>query len=303
MAMPAQSDQPPNAIALLDRAGDGAVRRFIDVGGGALAYADIGAGDTVVVLIHGALTVLDDMLLALEAHLAGFRVIAFDRPGFGKSARRSVGDAGIFRQADGLNQALDELGVEQAVLVGHSFGGAVATAMAMARPKRAIGVVALATLAVPELRLDHILFGPRGLPLGGGAVAGLSHGGVDRALLPALWRAMFLPQSMPETMSSRFPFALAGEAGATSRVGEDCLASGPDLLAILAMAPLLETPLQILGGAADLVINNHWHGRVLAALAPHGQFSLLPGVGHMIHHAEPARVRLAINDVLAAARR
>jgi pimeloyl-ACP methyl ester carboxylesterase len=289
------------ALGLLHRAGRPYARRLVDTPGGPVAYAEAGSGPHVVVALHGTLTVLDDMLLALDGRLDGFRLIAFDRPGFGATGRRLLADAGVLRQARRLNHALDALNVGRAVLLGHSFGAAVATAMAMLAPKRALGVVALAPLVMPEVRLEHVLFGPRGIPIWGQAYSAVRHGGLDHALLPILWRAMFLPQAMPEAAAASLPFNLAGEAGATSRVGEDCLAAGPDLIAILANAPLLQKPVEVLGGGADLVINNALHGQMLAALAPRGRFCLLPGVGHMIHHAAPERVARAVAEVMATA--
>ena len=280
--------------SLLERPGRALTRKLVATDDGPLAYVEIGEGDRVVVLVHGVLTVLDDMMLALAGHLPGHRLIALDRPGFGQSPRRSGLDAGALRQAERLNRALVRLDVGPAVLVGHSFGGPVVLAMAMAEPERTRGVVSLAPLVLPEARLEHLLFGPRGWPLVGGWLAGWSHEGLDRALLPLLWRAMFLPQVMPAALETAFPFALAGKAGATRHVGEDSLMVGPDLLALLARARGLTAPLHVLGETADLVINNLLHGQVLAAMAARGRFTLLPGVGHMIHHAAPRMVAAAI---------
>jgi len=285
---------------LLRRPGRPVERQKVEVDGGAIAFADIGEGDVAIVPIHGVLTTLDDMVLALSDHLPGCRIIAFDRPGFGQSSRRTSGDAGVLRQAERLNAALDALRIDTAVLVGHSFGAPVALAMAMAAPARSLGVVSLAPLVTPELRLEHMLFGARGIPVLGGWISGWSHAGLDEKLLPLLWRAMYLPQTMPQVVETEFPFALAGEAGAITRAGEDCLAAGADLLTLLARAATFEPPLHVLGGSADLVVNNLLHGRALAAVAPQGRFTLLPGIGHMLHHVAPDVVSKAIRELLAA---
>ncbi|MBI1684077.1 alpha/beta fold hydrolase [Caulobacter hibisci] len=287
------------AGGLLSRHGRPYARRFVEVDGGPIAYVELGGGERVVVLVHGVLTAADDMLLALAHALVDCRIIAFDRPGFGQSPRRTAADSGVLRQARRLTQALDRLDVASAVLVGHSFGGPVALAMAMAAPDRVAGLVLLAPLVMPEPRLEQLVFGPRGLPVLGGWISGWSHQAVDKALLPLLWRAMFLPQSMPARVEDAFPFSWAGDPGATRRVGEDSLSVGPDLLALLARAPMLQTRLHVLGGSADLVVNNLLHGQMLAALAPNGQFSLVTGVGHMIHHARPGAVAAAIEAYTA----
>ncbi|AYV48570.1 alpha/beta hydrolase [Caulobacter flavus] len=285
------------APSLLARLGEPYERRAVHVDGGEIAYAQAGEGEHAVVLIHGTLTSLDDMLLPLTDHLPGRRLIALDRPGLGTSQRQGLGQAGILRQARILNQALAHLDVGKAVLVGHSFGAAVALAMALEEPERFAGLVALSPLVVPEWRLEHLLFGPRGAPIFGGWLAGWSHEGLDAALLPLLWRAMFLPQPMPKAVERCFPFAMAGEAGATRRVGEDCLAAGPDLLALLARAPGLAIPMHVLCGSADVVANPLVHGALLARLAPRANFDLLPGVGHMVHHAAPDAVARAVGGL------
>lgn len=265
-------------------------RRFVEIGGQPLAYAETGEGPPVV-LIHGTLTALDDMALALFDPLRRrHRVIAVDRPGFGLSGRDWFSGAGVLRQAWRIGQALDRLDVQRPVVVGHSFGGAVAVAMAALRPESVAGVVSLAPLVLPELRLEHWIFGPRAWPGSGAWLAATAHESFDQALLPVLWRGMFSPQPMPAAVERRFPFELAGAADATMRVGEDCLAAGPDLMTLLALMSSLRVPLEVLGGDQDLVVDNHRHGRLLAALAPRGRFTALPGVGHMIHHAAPERV-------------
>lgn len=273
-------------------------RRFVEVGGQPLAYVEEGEGPAVV-LIHGALTALDDMVLALSERLRPrHRVIAIDRPGFGHSGRDRLSGAGVLRQAAIVAEGLDRIGVERPVIVGHSFGGTVAVAMAALRPETA-GVVALAPLAVPEWRLEHWLFAPRAWPGLGPTATSFAHAVWDPAMLPVLWRGMFLPQPRPEQVERDFPFALAGSARATLWVGEDCLAAGPDLLALLPMTRALSAPLEVLGGDADIVVNNALHGRLLASLAPKGRYTSLPGIGHMIHHAAPDQVVAAIDRVSA----
>ncbi len=104
-----------------------------------LAYVEAGVGDPVL-LIHGAMTNLDDMLTGPFDDLAAeHRVIAVDRPGHGESTRRRLADASPWRQAEIIHDAAAELGVERPIVVGHSFGGAVALAYAMRFPRETAG--------------------------------------------------------------------------------------------------------------------------------------------------------------------
>src|SRR6266571_7050595 len=86
-----------------------------------LYYEDHGSGPPVV-LVHGYL--LDGRSWEMqEAALldAGYRVITYDRRGFGASSRPSVGYDYDTLSAD-LNALLDELGLDDVVLVGFSMG-------------------------------------------------------------------------------------------------------------------------------------------------------------------------------------
>lgn len=72
---------------------------------------------------------------------AGYRVIAFDRPGFGLSDKPLELDYAHPAQADFAIDLMDVLGVERAVLIGHSAGGNVIAHMAVRHPTRVSGLV------------------------------------------------------------------------------------------------------------------------------------------------------------------
>src|SRR5215469_13266633 len=98
-----------------------------------------GVGDAPpIVLIHGAGCNLEDMRLALGERLsARHRVILVDRPGMGWSKRKTRDGSAPQFQAAILREVLDRLGVERAVIVGHSWGGALAASFALDYPDRA----------------------------------------------------------------------------------------------------------------------------------------------------------------------
>src|SRR3954451_22695451 len=131
--------------------------QFIDVQGVRLHVVALGLSpespraEPAAVLIHGSSGNLEDMRLALGEKLASdYRVILIDRPGHGWSSRSEDNDcASPARQAELVEGALEKLNVRRAILVGHSWGGAFATAFALSYPERTAGLVLLSAPTHP----------------------------------------------------------------------------------------------------------------------------------------------------------
>ena len=93
------------------------------------AHVEGDADAPAVILIHGASGNSRDFSFDLTGRLADrYRVIAFDRPGLGHTPALHGRGESPFEQAALLDAAAEALGVERAVVVGHSFGGSVAMA-------------------------------------------------------------------------------------------------------------------------------------------------------------------------------
>jgi pimeloyl-ACP methyl ester carboxylesterase len=263
-----------------------------------LAFDQTGAGPDVI-LIHGAMSCLDDMAIALFASLeSAFRVTAFDRPGHGQNADTSTG--GPWKQAEAVHASATALGLGRPVVVGHSFGAAVALAYALRYPDEIAGVVALSPIAIPEPRLEQLLFAPRAVP---GPVGFLSHSIgrlYDPILLPFLWHAMFLPQLMPASFATNFPFALAGRQGQLLAEGRDAALMAPGVAWNVAGYASCKVPVHILAGDRDLVVNTAIHADGLAGMLPQARLTKLHGLGHMIHHFAQPNIAAAIRELHVA---
>lgn len=112
--------------------------RFAEVDGVRVHYQEAGAPDApVILLLHGfcaSSLVWDDVLAQIAG--AGFRVIAPDLVGFGFTEKPRGWEYTIEAQARGIVRLMETLGVEQASVVGNSYGGAVAATMALDYPER-----------------------------------------------------------------------------------------------------------------------------------------------------------------------
>lgn len=114
-------------------------------------YHDVGSGETVL-LIHGSgpgVSAWANWRLILPALSQRFRVLAPDMAGFGFSERPANYQYSMqnwVAQAVGL---LDALNIQQASVVGNSFGGALALALAIHHPERVKKLVLMGSVGVP----------------------------------------------------------------------------------------------------------------------------------------------------------
>jgi pimeloyl-ACP methyl ester carboxylesterase len=275
--------------------------RFVDVAGGRLHVLELGpdTGEPPVVLLHGASGNLEDQRLTLGARLAHTRrVILFDRPGHGFSDRRP-GEASPGRQAAAIAQALDRMGVKQAIIVGHSWSGAVASALALDFPDRVAALVLLAPVTHPwrggifwynrvaSTRMIGPLFArtiamPLGLLLIGRAAQGV-----------------FLPQSAPPDYVRRAAVRLVLRP-------REFLANAQDMAVLKAFVAAqvpryreIAAPTVIIAGDRDNTVSPTAHAQAVAALIPRAKLVILKGHGHMPHHAAPDAVIAAIEELAA----
>lgn len=113
----------------MDQRGRPGAAGFLAVDGGNLYYEVEGAGEALV-LIHGWLGNLRMWDFQAQALAGSYRVVRCDMRGFGRSTTEHV----EFAYWADVAALLDHLGVDRAHIVGHSFGGAIALDLALARP-------------------------------------------------------------------------------------------------------------------------------------------------------------------------
>ncbi len=276
--------------------------QFVAVAGGRLHYRDSGPQGEVrgtVVLIHGASSNHADMLAALAPDLGHYRVVAIDRPGHGWSDRiKGDAMADPARQAQALMQALDALVPERFVLVAHSLGGAASTRIALDRPERLRGLVLLGAVTHPWpggiAWYHHVTV----WPVIGPAFARLVGVPVATRLLESGAQSVFAPRPVTPGYLARGEIDLLLRP-ATFRANSQDIAATLDFVS--AQAPRyneLAMPVVAITGDSDSIVSPIIHSAAIARQAPQGRFVLLPGVGHMPHHAAPEIVVEAIDQMV-----
>jgi pimeloyl-ACP methyl ester carboxylesterase len=283
--------------------------QFIEVQGVRLHVAVLGlppdapGAEPAIVLIHGASGNLEDMRLALGEKLAGsHRVILIDRPGHGWSSRPECEDcASPARQAELVAGALEQLGVRRAILIGHSWGGAFATAYALAFPERTAGLVLLSAPTHPWpgdpgwynrlVLLPYI--GPLFLctcvyPLG-------------LLLAASASRNVFEPQAVPDNYMRRAAILLVLRPKTFYSNARDLALLESFIRTQVPRYVDLRTPTVIITGDRDTLVSPEINARALAAVLPSAKLVLLKDIGHMPHHAAPDVVAAAIDELVPSA--
>lgn len=131
------------------------IANAIQTGNFTTNYHDVGSGAPVL-LIHGSgpgVSAWANWRLLLPVLAQTRRVIAPDMRGFGFTERPAdPADSSAYSMTAWVQQAvdlLDALKIEQTDLVGNSFGGALALALAIAHPKRVRRLVLMGSVGVP----------------------------------------------------------------------------------------------------------------------------------------------------------
>jgi len=110
-------------------------------------WGDVGAGRPAIVMMHGGLdciTTWKDLPQAL-AEVSGWHVLAYDRHGYGCSERLVGGREPSYRSEEAgpvLGEVLRHFDIRQALMFGHSDGGAMSLLAAAVHPERVCGVLA-----------------------------------------------------------------------------------------------------------------------------------------------------------------
>ena len=279
--------------------------QFVEVEGVRLHVAETGlarhapGAEPAVVLIHGASGNMEDMRLALGEKLAAsHRVILIDRPGHGWSSRPADDSyASPARQAELVAMALEKLGVRRAILVGHSWGGAFATAYALAFPDRTAGLVLLSAVTHPWAADPGWYNNLVSVPGIGSLflrtlVYPLSFFLADRAS-----RSVFEPQGVPDDYLRRAAIPLVLRPKTFFANARDLALLKSFIAAQVPRYAGLRSPTIIITGDCDTMVSPDINARALAAVLPRAKLVSLKGVGHMPHHAAPDIVAAAIDEL------
>jgi pimeloyl-ACP methyl ester carboxylesterase len=195
-----------------------------------------------------------------------------------------------------IDEALEKLGIDRAVLVVHSWSGALGARMALDYPQRVAGLVMLAPVAYPWPGGVGWYNRLATMPVIGPLLAYTITLPLGYFLAEPGARNVFLPQLMPEDFirDTATPLLLRPR---------EFLANARDLVtlkaAVAEQSPRyadIKAPATVISGELDKTVSTDRHSRPFAKAVPHAKLIVLPDVGHMIQNAAP---ELVISEIEA----
>jgi pimeloyl-ACP methyl ester carboxylesterase len=277
--------------------------KFIEVDGVRLHYLERGSGPALV-LLHGNGVVANDFEYSglVDKLSERYRVIAFDRPGFGYSERPRTTLWTPDAQARLLHHAMQEIGVDSAIVLGHSWGSMVALAMGLQVPDAVRGLVLLSGYYYPTLRLDVPLVAPPAIPIIGDLMRHTISPLFSRLLWPLTSKHMFAPMPVPERFRQLSPW-MAVRPKQVRASAADAALMVPAAMSLSKRIEQLQVPVQIIVGTQDKIVTPSKESeRLYADLQERdgsSELHLMPGVGHMVHYAHPEQVAAAVDAIAA----
>jgi 3-oxoadipate enol-lactonase len=254
----------------------------------ALPYDEAGSGP-VVVLLHAGVAdrgMWSEHLEPLAA--AGYRVVAIDLPGFGEAVPAGTGPETPWTE---VLETMHELDIEQAALVGNSFGGAIALRAAVVDPAscRALALISAPPPGLePSAQLQAVWEAEE---------SALERGDIDAAVeaVVSAWVLPDAPAGLRDRVAAMqrraFELQTAWASGVEAPEAPDPVDGDPDALSGLDIPALV--------AAGDRDMPDFREGAVLlAARLPRARHAVIEGAGHLAPLETPEAFRELVLDFL-----
>ena len=257
-----------------------------------IAFQIAGDEGVPVIFLHGIGGDAESWRLQLDRFAGNYRAIAWDMPGYGDSA--PLVDMTFPALVEAVSVLLDRLSVTSAHLVGHSLGGMIAQAFALAEPERLRSLTLVATSAAFSKRAG----GDIDLTWRDGFIeqrlGPLDRGASMAELAPKLVQGLVGDEPDPKGLEQAI-LSMAAVPEAGYRAAIHCLTAF-DQQAALAD---IRTPTLLLAGERDPVVPP----RVMQNMAeemPDARFDTIKGSGHLVHLEQPEMFNDRLGDFLSS---
>ena len=253
--------------------------QVLQLDGLAIHYEDTGRADApVLLLLHGFGASLQTWDAWAPVLARDHRVIRLDLPGFGLTGASPTRDYSEARDLATLQRFADRLGLSRFALIGHSWGGKLAWALAAAEPGRVDALVLMAPdgFAPPEQWGTK----PYEVP----AIMGLMPYSLPKPLIRPFVEAAFAdPAALTDALVDRYHDMLRapGVRQAILDRAQQTLYTRP-----LERLQQIQAPTLLLWGEQDRMIPSS-NAALYAQVLPRSQTVVLPQLGHVLQEEQP----------------
>ena len=278
--------------------------QLIEVNGVTVHAEQMGKGPDLV-LLHGASGSTRDFTFAFADMLKDrYRITILDRPGLGWTGQIdpaherawSTANATPRQQARLLRAAIDRLGVNTPIVLGHSFGGIVAYAWALEFPDIA-GIVSVAGVANPWPGDLGWTYKVNGSAWGGALVVPVLSAFVPQTYVDTTLASIFEPQSAPDGYLEHVGAALTLRRDTLRANARQVNWLRPHVVDMSQEYARIKVPVEIVHGDADTIVPLSIHSAKIPEQITGANLTVLPGIGHMPQHTNPEAVIAAIDRV------
>ncbi len=242
-----------------------------------------------IVMIHGASGNLREMAFAFAKKLPDdIRMLAIDRPGHGYTERIDMrGDADLGVQARMIAETMAARGIDRAVILAHSLGGAVAMRLALDHPERVSALVLLAPVTHPWPGGVTWYYDVASLPVIGpvfsSAIAPIAgYFTVDKAI-----EGIFLPAPPPPGYRDAIGAGLVLRPQSFRANALDVALLLPQITEQSKRYGLLKMPVLIMTADEDTVVSPTIHSAGTKRDVPQTRLVWIHGAGHAPHQTRP----------------
>jgi pimeloyl-ACP methyl ester carboxylesterase len=251
-----------------------------------------------IVFIHGASTSLYDPVLSFRAKLQGRAKMLFvDRPGHGGSD--TGGEQYILpdAQADAIARLMRVRGIAKAIVVGHSFGGAIAAALAVRHPGMVSGLVFLSPTVYPWKGGIAWYYDVASTPVAGALFSTLVVPPVGLFAIDRATKAVFAPNRPPANYIEETKGFQALRPVAFRRNAQEVAALSDWAKTASRRYRTIRAPTVIITGDRDSIVSPTVHSRHLARDIRGARLIVVHKLGHKSDYVASDLAVAAIEQV------
>jgi pimeloyl-ACP methyl ester carboxylesterase len=256
------------------------------------------AAENTALFIHGASTSLLDPLYTFHnKRFDDIQMLFVDRPGHGQSENGPVDNIRPDAQADAIAKLIQLRGIDNAILIGHSYGGAVTAALAVRYPELVGGLIFLSPAVYPWVGGISWYNNLAKAPIIGALFSLLVAPTIGLLSLKKAMKSVFTPNKYPsgytswtkawQTLRPRAFRHNARELGALCKWAETAHKNYKQIKA----------PTIIITGDTDNIVSPGVHARRLAKDIALSELYVIKGMGHKSDYVARDLVTSAIEKL------